>query len=302
MEPNGIAKVSAYSVVALAGALLGSASSYYHYGLLLESSTPTSVISRQHLQPLRLNTDAIQAQAAVVYDPSSGNVLFAKNAQAQLPLASLTKLATAYAALSVGNAEQSVEIALRDLKSEGDTGLRAGDIWRLADLVAFGLTTSSNDAMAAVASALSGQDIVEEMNREAQNAHLEQTYFLNPTGLDISSSTAGAYGSALDVAHLVDMLLRQYPSVFQATTDEPKLSGSSGKGAEATTQPLWDMPGLIAAKTGYTDLAGGNLAVAVDLGLGEPVVVVVLGSTQEGRFSDVRTLVETLRSTARYAD
>jgi D-alanyl-D-alanine carboxypeptidase len=51
-----------------------------------------------------------------------------------------------------------------------------------------------------------------------------------------------------------------------------------------------NLPGLIAGKTGFSDLAGGNLAVAVDIGLNHPVIIVVLGSTEEGRFEDVKEL------------
>ena len=52
------------------------------------------------------------------------------------------------------------------------------------------------------------------------------------------------------------------------------------------------IPGLLGGKTGYTNLAGGNLAVIYDAGLNHPIVVVVLGSTLEGRFGDVETLVD----------
>ena len=54
---------------------------------------------------------------------------------------------------------------------------------------------------------------------------------------------------------------------------------------------------MILSKTGDTDLAGGNLAVAYDAGINEPIIIVVLGSTQEGRFADVATLAS---STAAY--
>ena len=123
----------------------------------------------------------------------------------------------------------------------------------------------------------------------------DQSFFLNTTGLDVSSSTAGAYGSALDVAHLVEKLLKEHGSIFEATTRHPISNGESGKGAMSTLEPLWSMPGLIAAKTGFTDLAGGNLAAAIDMGIGQPVIAVVLGSTREGRFEDVQLMVDTLR-------
>jgi D-alanyl-D-alanine carboxypeptidase len=70
---------------------------------------------------------------------------------------------------------------------------------------------------------------------------------------------------------------------------------SSETEAIPTAEPILEFPGLIGAKTGYTDLAGGNLVVAFDLEIGHPVIAVVLGSTQEGRFTDMRALIEAAR-------
>lgn len=294
-NPSIERKIAAFSVIGLMGLTAGYTSYYYEHHFY-DQPAPVAQVQLQHYPSLHLDPAALTAKAAVLIDPQTGDILFAKNPELQLPLASLTKLATARAVLSSANNNQMVVIKQEDLKPDGDSGLHVGDVWRLADLVAFGLTTSSNDAMAAAASALSSNTAIARMNEEARQGDMPQSYFLNPTGLDISSSTAGAYGSALDVAHLVDDMLRTYPAVFEATIHPPKLSGKSGKGAESTTEPLWNMPGLIAAKTGYTDLAGGNLAVAVDLGLAQPVIAVVLGSTRDGRFDDVRMMVETMRT------
>lgn len=241
-----------------------------------------------------LEPEVLQARAAVLLDAKTGTVLFEKNAQLQMPLASLTKLATALAALSEGEDKQIV-IRASDLSPEGDSGLHVGDVWRLSDLVAFSLTSSSNDGMEAASRVLTQEGTISSMNAAAAAAGLEQSYFLNPTGLDLSSSTAGAYGSALDVAHLAEELLKKHGEVFKATTRPPVPNGKSGKGATSTLEPLWDLPGLIAAKTGYTDLAGGNLVAVVDLGVNQPVVAVVLGSTINGRFDDARILIAAAR-------
>ena len=55
--------------------------------------------------------------------------------------------------------------------------------------------------------------------------------------------------------------------------------------------PLQNIPGFIGAKTGYTDLAGGNLVAVFDIDIGHPLIAVVLGSTEEGRFTDIETLI-----------
>jgi D-alanyl-D-alanine carboxypeptidase len=260
-------------------------------------STPAPVSTPELFPaPLTLSTSKITARAAIVYDPRNGRVLFAKNEEEPLPLASLTKLMTAQTVLTLKNEDESVTIGIRDLSPEGDWGLIPGTTWRLGDLLAFGLVASANDAMAAAAAASSGR-FIDEMNRAAGDLGLTQTYFLNPTGLDVDPETAGAYGSAYDVARLAAAFLKEYPALFE-TTSRPSIeinSEYSSLHASSTDTPLLDIPGLIAAKTGYTELAGGNLVAVFDVEIGHPLVVAVLGSTREQRFEDIRTLISATR-------
>lgn len=258
------------------------------------SSITATVPPPDDLRSITLDPNEIRAKSAILFDAKTGKILYAKDPEIQLPLASLAKLATALAVLSLGE-DRFVTIRETDLTADGDSGLRAGDVWRLGDLVAFSLTTSSNDGMSAVTQVFTQGGAVSKMNSAAVLEGLDQSFFLNTTGLDISSSTAGAYGSALDVAHLVEKLLKKHGAIFEATTRHPTPNRESGKGTVSTLQPIWSMPGLIAAKTGFTELAGGNLAAAVDMGIGQPVIVVVLGSTIEGRFKDAQVLIDTLR-------
>ena len=61
-----------------------------------------------------------------------------------------------------------------------------------------------------------------------------------------------------------------------------------------TNRALGSIPQLIGAKTGYTDLAGGNLAFIFDAGFGRPVLAVMLGSTEEGRFEDAKKITDAI--------
>ncbi len=136
------------------------------------------------------------------------------------------------------------------------------------------------------------------MNMEAVKLGLTKTYFSNPTGLDVDLETAGAYGSARDMAVLAAYFLTQHPALFEATTRSSMTISSQGNTltAAATDLPVLNIPGLIGAKTGYTDLAGGNLVAAVDIGIGHPLIIAVLGSTEDARFTDVQAIVKALRS------
>jgi D-alanyl-D-alanine carboxypeptidase len=266
------------------------------YGTQAPLHRATTAEAHQNILYLDIDPDVLEAHAAVVYDPSTKEFLFTKNSDERLPLASLTKLMSADAVLHGAKLDEPVTITANDLKPEGDWGFKVGEEWHVSQLLKFGLVASSNDAMAAAASALGG-NVVDYMNARAKQLGLTQTYFYNPTGLDLDLETAGAYGSAHDVALLAAAFLTQFPEEFEATA-VPNVSISSASHrleATSTAAPLLEIPGLIGAKTGYTDLAGGNLVAAFDIEVGRPLVIAVLGSSREGRFKDVKTIISKAR-------
>lgn len=249
-----------------------------------------------------LASEALVAKSAVLYDPTSGRVLFAKNADTRRPLASLTKLMAAEVVLEGHDAATKVTITKSDLAPEGDWGLRVGDVLSLHDLLRLGLIASSNDAMAAAAASL-GPGYLTEMNKTAVALGLSQSYFLNSTGLDLNTETSGGYGSAYDVARLAAHFYAGHSELFESTSDASVRIHESGRtlSSAATSIPLQTIPGFIGAKTGYTTLAGGNLVAVFDIEIGHPLVAVVLGSTKEGRFQDVQTLIAAARESSRGA-
>jgi D-alanyl-D-alanine carboxypeptidase (penicillin-binding protein 5/6) len=239
----------------------------------------------------------IRAKAAIVMDLATGQPLFERNADAQLPLASLTKLLTTYAALNTLSSSTPVAITPEALSMDGDSGLADGETFDLEDLARFALVASSNDAAEAIALA-AGNHVAQSpealLKNAAAAAGLSQTYAVNGTGLDESATISGGYGSARDVARLAGELLVKAPDIAHATT-LPSVTVRSLEGT-AHTLPNTDIevehfPNLLLSKTGYTDLAGGNLAIVFDAGLNHPIAVVVLGSTEESRFTDVNALV-----------
>lgn len=249
---------------------------------------------------ISLAPDTLIAKSAIVYDPTTGRVLFAKDADTRRPLASLTKLMAAEVALEHNPSATPVTITTADLKPEGDWGLRVGDVLSLADLLHLGLIASSNDAMAAAA-ASAGPGYLSEMNKTAASMGLSQSYYLNATGLDLNSETSGGYGSAYDTARLAAHFFANHPDFFASTANTSVKIQDQGRtlSSPATSIPLQSIPGFIGAKTGYTDLAGGNLVTVFDIEIGHPLVAVVLGSTRDGRFQDMATLINASRESAR---
>lgn len=250
-------------------------------------------------------TLSLGAEAAYVEDLKTGTPLYEKKPDAQLPLASLTKLATVVTASRILAPDDTVVITPEALAPEGDAGLRIGEKWSAQDLIDFTLIESANDgahAIALAAAAKKGETLdsfVRSMNDEARDLGMNESFFTNDTGLDVSSTTASAYGSARDVAKLLSYVVRSNPRLVESTT-EGGHSFVSKSGithtAENTSGVISSLDGGIASKTGYTDLAGGNLAVEFEAMPGRPVVAVVLGSTRDGRDTDMQALVGTAKT------
>lgn len=236
--------------------------------------------------------------AAVVYDLAYGRTLFEKNADDQLPLASLTKLLTTYAAATALDPESRITITASALAAEGDSGLTEGETFSVEDLARYALVASSNDAAAAIAEVAARESRTNDRGLLASAAAamgLTRTYALNGTGLDVSESVSGGYGSALDVAKLSGALLKEAPTIARSTIESSvtiRDSRGSTHTLPNTNQGIVHIPNPLLSKTGFTDLAGGNLVVVFDVGINHPVAVVVLGSTREGRFRDVDVLVD----------
>ncbi len=249
---------------------------------------------------------AVVAKAAYVYDLADKRVLFTKNENEALPLASLTKVMTALTALRVMPGESAVAISPEALLEEGDAGLFANESWKLLSLVQFTLVSSSNDAAKAIGLALahvlpnggqSNEAFVAQMNQEAASMGLVHTHFINETGLDAEDlSSTGGTGTAKEMTEIFIQLLKEYPDVFSFTAEE-KASFVSLDGfrhtVKNTNSITGTIPVLVASKTGFTDLAGGNLVIVFSAGLEHPIAVTVLGSTVDGRFTDVQNLIET---------
>jgi D-alanyl-D-alanine carboxypeptidase (penicillin-binding protein 5/6) len=255
----------------------------------------SQVLKRPFHNPF--NFVEIEAKSAYVFDSSNNKAIFAKNENAQLPLASLTKIMTSIVALEEFNPRDTVVINESALNTDGESGLLLDEGWNLSDLTKFMLVVSSNDAALAIATHMASttESFLLKMNNKAKEIGLKQTYFLNPSGLDQSPYLSGSYGSSKDVAHMFVYAIENIESIM-STTRLNNLSIKSNDGfiheATNTNEVALSIDGLIASKTGYTELAGGNLGIIFEKG-GKRVVIVVLGSSTNGRFNDVYNLYKT---------
>lgn len=256
--------------------------------------------------PLPIGRVDIEARSAFVYDTISGEVLYAKNENERLPLASLTKVMSALVASEAVPGYRTIAISESSTRTDGDAGLVPGEHWTLKDLLDFSLVSSANDGIRAIALAVGSldqnnasdesqvNDFVLKMNSLASKIGMKNTYYLNDTGLDESKEQGGAYGSAKDQAILLEYILKKNPTLLSSTKSSTlKIKNIEGlvHTARNTSSIVNDIPGIIASKTGFTDLAGGNLIIAFDPEIGRPIIISLLGSSEEGRFRDMMVLV-----------
>lgn len=230
---------------------------------------------------------ALSATAQLLYDVDADQVLFARNADTPLPMASLTKLMTALLVLEQGNLQAQVVVQASDLVGGTAMQLVPGEVISVENLLWGMLIPSGNDAATALARHSSGsvEAFVAQMNERAVQLGLTASHFANPHGLD----AAGHVSSANDLLRLVQLLwdyplFRQIVGTAQATVN--------GHLLQSTNQLLGVYPDINGIKTGTTDNAGQCL-VAGMLHDGHQVVAIVLGSND--RYQDVRALYEHYR-------
>ncbi len=254
--------------------------------------------------------DKIQAKSVLIWDMTEGINLFSVNEDLSLPLASITKVMTALVALENSSPETEILIKADFMNQYGSGGFFVNDRWELLDILDGALTSSNNDAAFAAGSIVgalnftnSGNHVsgnisfVSEMNRRSLQLGMNQTHFLNTTGLDENEFLSGADGSAYDVLKLFKYVIKNHPELLDSTR-ESSIRRSSLNGNvrvfDNTNRNIHNIPRLIGSKTGFTDLAGGNLTVAYEPVIGKPVIVVVLGSTFNGRFDDMNILIDSI--------
>lgn len=252
----------------------------------------------------------LEAKAVIIWDVNNHKVLFGKNENEALPLASLTKVMAAIVASDLIPSFTTITIDSDFLNAEGDSGLYVNEKWLFSDLSDFSLAVSSNDGMRAIASVAGAvlsnttgtndfetgrSAFVNEMNKKAKIIGLNHTKYENETGLDVSVDAGGAFGSAKDMARLFEYALSNYPTLMESTRKNSfEISSLSNLSHNATnTNPFVGfIPGIIASKTGFTDISGGNLVVAFNPELERPIIISVLGSSYDGRFLDTLKLVD----------
>ncbi len=233
----------------------------------------------------------LTARSAAVVDVTSAVVLFAHEAQMRVKPASTTKIMTALIALEQCPLDKIVQVRTLDADDTStQMGLYSGERITVESLLFGLLLNSGNDAALALTENCSEtpQQFVERMNQKAAELHLQNTHFVNPSGIDHPDH----YTTAEDLARLAGQALRHPDFARIVATKEVVVSNIEKTRWHTLTNKnllLGSVPGVIGVKTGWTEGAGECLVAAFDH-KGNIVVSVVLGSAD--RFGESRKLLE----------
>ena len=233
-----------------------------------------------------------EARAWALIDARTGDVLVSHAAAEHLPIASTTKLMTAYVALQELPLDKIVRAAPYDpIYGESLLGLRTGQRISVRDLLYGLILRSGNDAAHDLALAAAGSipRFVAQMNRRAAALGLADTHYANPVGLD----QRGNFSSARDLATLTQRLLR-IPAFARIADSRSAVLRSVRPPRRIATinELLLDAPWVTGVKTGHT-FDAGYVLVGSGRRKGVDLISVAIGApSDEDRFSDNLELLE----------
>ncbi|WP_321797701.1 serine hydrolase [Caballeronia sp. J97] len=235
---------------------------------------------------------ALQARAAIAVDLTTGRTLYAKHADARVPIASLTKLLTAMVVL---DSKRSLLKPARITDADVDrlkwsrSRLPVGSLLLRKTMLHIALMSSENRAAFALSRDYPGgrAGFVRAMNRTAKRLHMSRSHFVDPTGLSPHNVS-----SARDLTKLARAAYR-YPAIRDYATSHHKLVlGGDGPLMYRNTDPLvYDAAWRVGLqKTGFTNEAGHCLIVVAQVH-GRPTLFVILGAPgAHAHFQDAANL------------
>ena len=242
----------------------------------------------------------IDAKSALVYDYRSARLLYSKDPNIKLPIASLTKVMTAVITLENLNLGDVATIDKSAVKVDGTKqDLYLGEQITVENLLKLMLIESSNDAANALSDfgVTKGVDFLAKMNEKIASLGMMNSRFLDPAGLDDD-----AYSTAEDLARLVKYSLKDgliWNLLLEKDIVIKSVDGKFNHEIKNTNTLLSTMPDIIGGKTGYTDNALGCMILIVDVpGKNDRLISIVLGS--KDRFGDTQKLIEWTRSSYRW--
>ena len=243
---------------------------------------------------------AVEAKSALLMDTATGTVLYEQDAHVPLAPASVTKVMTL---LLIMEAIDSGRLGWDDPVTASETAaakggsqiyLKVGETMSVRDMVKSIAVSSANDCACAMAEHIAGSEaaFVEKMNQRAKELGMENTHFVNCTGLDDGEAAKEHRTTAYDIALMSRELLKNHPDITQYTTIWMDSVRDGAFGLSNTNKMVRFYPGCTGLKTGFTSGAGYCLSASAQRDGLELVAVVMGCETSQKRFAACKAMLD----------
>ena len=242
----------------------------------------------------------VPGKSALLMDVATGTVLFENNAHEKLAPASVTKVMTM---LLIMEAIDSGRIGWNDTVTASEAAaakggsqvyLKVGETMTVAEMVKSIAVSSANDCACAMAEHIAGSEtaFVAMMNQRAQELGMNDTHFVNCTGLDDSEDAKEHRTSAYDIALMSRELMANHPDIKQYTTIWMDTVRNGAFGLSNTNKLVRFYPGATGLKTGFTSGAGYCLSATAQRDGMELIAVVMGCDTSKDRFNACKAMLD----------
>ena len=242
----------------------------------------------------------VAGKSALLRDMATGTVLYEKNAHEKLAPASVTKVMTMLLIMEaidegrIGWDDTVTASEAAAAKGGSQIYLKVGETMSVTDMVKSIAVSSANDCACAMAEHIAGSEeaFVAAMNRRAEELGMQDTHFVNCTGLDDGEDAKAHLTSAYDIALMSRELMKNHPEIQKFTTIWMDTVRDGAFGLSNTNKLVRFYPGATGLKTGFTSGAGYCLsATAQRDGLG--LIAVVMGAeSSQARFAACKQLLD----------
>ncbi len=250
-----------------------------------------------HAKAVDLN---VAGKSALLMDVTTGTILYEHNAHEALAPASVTKVMTM---LLIMEAIDSGRIHWEDTVTASEAAaakggsqvyLKVGEAMSVSDMVKSIAVSSANDCACAMAEHLAGSEsaFVELMNSRAKELGMNDTHFVNCTGLDDSEEAKSHLTSAHDIALMSRELLKHHPAIKQFTTIWMDTVRDGAFGLSNTNKLIRFYNGATGLKTGFTSGAGYCLSASAERDGMELIAVVMGCETSQDRFAACKSMLD----------
>ena len=241
----------------------------------------------------------VAGKSAVLMDVATGTILYESNSHERLAPASVTKVMTM---LLIMEAVDSGKIALTDTVTASEAAaakggsqiyLKAGETMSVSDMLKSIAVSSANDCACAMAEHIAGSEsaFVAMMNQRAQELGMNDTSFVNCTGLDDGADAVNHRTSAYDIALMSRQLLKYHPLIKNYTTIWMDTVRGGTFGLSNTNKLIRFYSGATGLKTGFTSGAGYCLSASAMRDGMELIAVVLHCASSTDRFESAKALL-----------